>query len=88
METIAKSKREEERRLEEHRKEILRLEQQMKELWGPRYAPPVSLFIFSLNHKNISFLYDFDIILTCMVQIIAINNFYITFFFRILVGRK
>lgn len=30
----------EERKLEEHRREIERLEQEMQRLWGPQYAPP------------------------------------------------
>lgn len=31
----------EEQKLEEHRREIERLEREMQHLWGPHYAPPV-----------------------------------------------
>lgn len=36
----------EERKLEEHRREIERLEQEMQHLWGPQYAPPVRLMVY------------------------------------------
>lgn len=36
----------EERKLEEHRREIERLEQEMQRLWGPQYAPPVRLMVY------------------------------------------
>lgn len=43
MTAMRRNREEEERTLEEHRKEIARLEEQMQRLWGPQYAPPVSL---------------------------------------------
>ncbi|XP_042212100.1 trichoplein keratin filament-binding protein-like [Homarus americanus] len=37
---LRRDRQEEERKLEEHRREIERIEQQMQQLWGPQYAPP------------------------------------------------
>ncbi|KAK8736483.1 hypothetical protein OTU49_005030, partial [Cherax quadricarinatus] len=37
---LRRSQEDEERKLQEHRQEIRRLEQQMQQLWGPQYAPP------------------------------------------------
>ncbi|KAG0730131.1 Trichoplein keratin filament-binding protein [Chionoecetes opilio] len=38
---VRRERLEEERRLEDHRREIGRLEHEMQQLWGPHYAPPV-----------------------------------------------
>ncbi|XP_068241864.1 trichoplein keratin filament-binding protein-like [Palaemon carinicauda] len=38
--SLKRDRQDEERKLEEHRNEIARLEQQMQQLWGPQYAPP------------------------------------------------
>ncbi|XP_063609969.1 trichoplein keratin filament-binding protein-like [Penaeus indicus] len=38
--TLRRDREDEERKLQEHRREISRLEQQLQQLWGPQYAPP------------------------------------------------
>ncbi|CAL4067220.1 unnamed protein product, partial [Meganyctiphanes norvegica] len=40
VEELRHSRAEEERRLEDHRREISHLEEEMKRLWGPQYRPP------------------------------------------------